>query len=328
MTTLFVSRSALRMSQVLSAVYYAESCIKGPRCSLAGTVLKGFCMGTADIIPGVSGGTIALILGFYTRLIKAIRAFDSTLFLHLYRGNPDLAARHVDLGFLLSLGLGIVTALLFFTQIVSLPILLRTHPEFIYGLFFGLIIGSIGFLIRTLQNFESWDGLWLLFGVMLGYWIVNLVPMYTPEKPWFIFISGLLAACAMILPGISGSFVLLILKKYAYLLEAIGRFDFGVLVPFGLGALMGLLLFSRFLSWLLRDFYRLTFLMITGLLIGSLWVIWPFQARIYQDIDGKSRLVSSTPVWPDFDGTIAGVFGLVIIGIVIVVVLDSLAKRA
>nr|VFJ72579.1 MAG: putative membrane protein [Candidatus Kentron sp. FW] len=292
------------------------------------TVIKGFCMGTADIVPGVSGGTIAFILGFYTRLIEAIRAFDSTLIGYIYRGDPRAAARHIDLGFLLSLGLGITMALFFFTQIVPLPSLLRTHPELVYGLFFGLLLASIGVLIHALEHFESRDGPWLLSGIVLGYWIVNLVPMHTPEEPWFIFISGSLATCAMMLPGISGSFVLLILKKYAYLLDAISSLDPGVLVPFGSGVLIGLLLFSHFLAWLLRNFYRLTFLVVTGVLIGSLWVIWPFQARTYQDVGGKSHLVSSTPIWPrELDETTIAAACLIMVGVVTVIVINSLAKR-
>nr|VFK14688.1 MAG: putative membrane protein [Candidatus Kentron sp. LFY] len=285
-------------------------------------------MGTADIVPGVSGGTIALILGFYTRLIEAIRAFDGTLLLYLYRGKPMAAARHVDLGFLLSLGVGIAAALLFFTRIIPLPILLRAYPEFIYGLFFGLIVASIVFLIRTLEHFDLRDGSWLLVGVMVGYWIVDLTPTHTPEEPWFIFISGTLAICAMILPGISGSLMLLILNKYTYLLDAVREFDFGVLVPFCLGALMGLLLFSRLLMWLLRNFHRITFLVITGVLIGSLWLIWPFQARTYQDIQGKHHLIDSTPIWPrEFDETTVAVLCLIMLGMATVAAIDSLAKR-
>nr|VFK09581.1 MAG: putative membrane protein [Candidatus Kentron sp. LPFa] len=292
------------------------------------TVLKGFCMGAADIIPGVSGGTIALILGFYTRLVNAIRAFDGALLRYLYRGEIGAAMRHIDLVFLLSLGFGIVAALLFFTRIVPLPILLHTHPEFVYGLFFGLLLASIGFLFRALEYIELRDGPWLVLGIVAGYWIVNLTPMHTPEESWFLFISGSIAICAMILPGISGSFMLLILKKYAYLLDAISRFDLGVLLPFGLGALVGLLLFSRFLAWLLRNFYRRTFLVITGVLMGSLWIIWPFQARVYLDIGGKSHLVSSTPIWPqEFDETTLAVLCLILLGMAIMITIHSFVKR-
>nr|VFK37701.1 MAG: putative membrane protein [Candidatus Kentron sp. TC]VFK40863.1 MAG: putative membrane protein [Candidatus Kentron sp. TC] len=292
------------------------------------TILKGFCMGAADIIPGVSGGTIALILGFYTRLIDAIRSFDGTLLRYLYQGDPGAAARRIDLVFLLSLGFGIVMALLFFTHVIPLPILLHTHPEFVYGLFFGLLIASVGFLIRALEYIEPRDGLWLVLGAVAGYWIVGLTPIHTPEEPWFIFLSGSIAICAMILPGISGSFMLLILKKYAYLLDAFSRLDLGVLVPFGLGAAAGLLLFSRFLAWLLRNFYRPTFLVITGVLMGSLWIIWPFQSRTYLNIEGKSHLVRSMPVWPrEFDETTVAVLFLILLGMAIMITINSFVKR-
>nr|VFK30328.1 MAG: putative membrane protein [Candidatus Kentron sp. MB]VFK75172.1 MAG: putative membrane protein [Candidatus Kentron sp. MB] len=291
------------------------------------TALKGFCMGTADIIPGISGGTVALILGFYARLVQAIRAFDGAFVGYLYRGKIGAAARHVDLGFLLSLGAGVIGALLFFTRIISLPNLLHAYPEPVYGLFFGLILASIGILIRTLERLNWRDAGWLLFGAMLGYWLVSLTPIHTPETPWFLFLTGTLAICALILPGISGSFVLLVLKKYTYLLSAIATFDVGVLMPFGLGALIGLLLFSRLLTWLLRNFHRLTFLVITGLLIGSLWVIWPFQTHNYPNIEGNAHLISSIPAWPrEFDETTMAAFCLMAVGMVTVAVIDSLAK--
>jgi len=291
------------------------------------TALKGFCMGTADIIPGVSGGTIALILGFYTRLIKAIRAFDSTLLTYLYRGDFRTAIQHIDLLFLLSLGTGIIAALLFFTRIIPLPLFIRDYPELVYGLFFGLLVASVGVLFRRIELTKFRDGGWLLLGTLMGYQVITLVPMNTPEAPWFIFVSGALATCAMILPGISGAFVLLILKKYTYLLDAIGTLDFGVLIPFGLGAATGVMLFSRFLEWLIRNYYQQTFRVITGILIGSLWIIWPFQARTYQTIEDKSYLIDSVPIWPqELTGTVVVTFGLIIVGIVTVIVLDSLAK--
>lgn len=299
-----------------------------PEISNTGTILKGLCMGTADVIPGVSGGTIALILGIYARLINAIRAFDSVLLMHLYRGKFRVAAQHIDLVFLLFLGLGIITALLFFTRIVPLPILIRTYPMLVYGLFFGLLVASIGLLIRDLGHFGAHDSVWILLGIIIGYWLVSTIPMDTPEEAWFIFISGALAICAMILPGISGAFVLLILKKYTYLLEAIGRLDFGVLVPFILGAIVGVLLFSRFLAWLLKRFHRRTFLVITGILIGSLWIIWPFQERVYQDIGGKSQLIASAPVWPQgLDAMTMAALGLILVGVAAVTILDMLVKH-
>ena len=262
------------------------------------TVAQGFCIGAADVVPGVSGGTMAFILGIYERLLEAIRAFDWKLVGELTRGRIRDAVRHTDLWFLIALGIGIFSALMFFTRVVPLPKLIHTHPVPIYSLFFGLIIASVVVLARSLERLTALDLAWVAAGVGLGWAVVNLVPVETPEDTWFIVLSGAIAICAMILPGISGSFILLILKKYAYVFDAIGRLDAAVIVPFFVGAALGLMAFSRVLVWMLHHYHQRTLLTITGLLIGSLWVIWPFQNRTYEIIREKSRLVSSEPVWP------------------------------
>lgn len=277
---------------------------------------KGFCMGTADVIPGVSGGTMALLLGIYQRLLEAIRSFDVTLLRMISRGNWRLAFSHVDMALLLPLGVGISAALLFFTRVVSLPQLIQSDPEAVFGFFFGLIAASIVVLLKSLHRFESFDYLLLAAGGVVGWLVVNIVPVSTPEASWFIVFSGALAISALLLPGISGSFILLILKKYTYILNAIGNFDLSVIIPFALGAALGLITFSRVLSWLLRHFYQRALATIVGVLIGSLWVIWPFQDRTYEIVRDKPRLVSSNPVWPsEYDSTVLISFALLALGI-------------
>lgn len=266
--------------------------------SIAATVARGFVIGAADVVPGVSGGTMAVVLGIYQRLINAIRAFDLALIRHLLSARFAQAGRHVDLSFILPLAVGIFAALMFFTRVVSLPELIRTHPQAIYGLFFGLIASSVVILFRSFKGLSLTDAVALSLGILLGFALVNLVPAETPEASWFVFLSGALAICAMILPGISGSFILLILQKYAYIFDAIGRLDFTVLLPFALGAVTGLLLFSRVVAYLLRRFYRLSVNAIIGLLIGSLWLIWPFQIRVEVVVDGGEPIMRSTPYLP------------------------------
>ncbi|MDX1513953.1 MAG: DUF368 domain-containing protein [Gammaproteobacteria bacterium] len=260
---------------------------------------KGFLMGAADVVPGVSGGTMALVLGIYRRLVDAIRAFDARLLALLRTARFGAAAGHVDLWFLIQLGAGIASGLLFFTRVVPLPELIQTQPVPIYSLFFGLISASVVVLLRSLGRIRLREGFALALGCVAGFGVVNLVPTTTPDAAWFVFISGALAICAMILPGISGSFVLLILNKYAYVFDAIGRLDVAILLPFGLGAVTGLMLFSRLLSWLLNRFYRPTINVIIGLLLGSLWVIWPFQTRPGQAAGGEPGIIRSTPYLPD-----------------------------
>ncbi len=255
-------------------------------------------MGTADVIPGVSGGTMAFILGIYRELIAAIRSFDKDWFIALLRFNIKEIMARPHFGFLVPLGIGMFAALMFFTRVIHLPKLLHEYPEQIYGLFFGLIVGSIIALLRGMKDLSNFEYFWIVPGLLLGLLVFNLVPTQTPESAWFIFLSGSLAICAMILPGISGSFILLILNKYAYIFNAIGYFKFSVLIPFALGAATGLLLFSRFLSYLLNRYYRPTILFITGLLLASLYVIWPFQQRVYEVVRDKPRLISSSPLLP------------------------------
>lgn len=267
----------------------------GERCILG---LKGFCMGSADVVPGVSGGTMALILGIYQQLIEAVRSFDFTWLRSIARLDIAVALGRPHFGFLIPLVLGIVAALIFFTRIIPLPHLIETYPEPVYGLFFGLIVGSIIVLLRSFdRGMHNW--LWLLAGTLAGLWIFNQVPAETPEAAWFVFISGALAISAMLLPGISGSFILLMLKKYAYIFGAIGQFNLAVLVPFAAGAVTGLVLFSRLLGWLLRRYHEATLAAIIGLLIASLWVIWPFQERVFETVAGEQKLISVTPILPD-----------------------------
>ena len=298
------------------------------RAKALGIAAKGFCMGTADVVPGVSGGTMALILGIYPRLLETIRSFDFQALRLLMRGEFRATARHVDLVFIVPLAIGLFCALMFFTRVVSLPALIRSQPEPVFAVFFGLIVGSVILLLRGLARFGVSEILLLLVGLALGFGVVNLVPVETPETSWFIFLTGAVAISALILPGISGSFLLLIMKKYAYIFDALGRFDFSVIVPFALGAGIGLLCFSRVLSWLLRHYYEKTLSAIIGVLIGSLWVIWPFQERLYESIRGKSRLVSSEPYWPGvIDGSVVFAFALALAGLVAVLMLGWLSRR-
>jgi putative membrane protein len=289
---------------------------------------KGFCMGTADVIPGVSGGTMAFILGIYERLINAIKSFDLQWLRGIARFDFKIILGRPDFSFIIPLVTGIILALMFFTRVVPLPVLIQTHPEPVYALFFGLITGSIFILFTHFDRLVNGDYFYTLAGVAVGLVVFNLVPVNTPETGWFVFISGALAICAMVLPGISGSFILLILKKYDYVFNAIGHFDFSVLVPFGLGVITGLALFVRFLSWVLTNFYRATIMVINGLLIASLWVIWPFQVRTYEVIRGKKYLIGSIPSFPHaLTADVVLALVLVLAGIAVVIIINNMAKK-
>ena len=290
-------------------------------------IAKGFCIGTADIIPGVSGGTMAFILGIYREFIAAIKSFDLAVLMALLRLEIREAVARPHFGFIVPLVVGIVAALLFFTRIVQLPQLLLDYPEQIYGLFFGLIGGSILVLLKDLDGIARMELIPVIAGAVSGYIVFNMVPVQTPEAGWFIFLAGALATCAMMLPGISGSFVLLLLNKYAYVFTAIGYFNLSVLLPFAGGILAGLVFFSRLLSWILDRWYRTTVVSITGLLLASLTVIWPFQERIYETVGGDQFLVETHPVFPPgLSLPVLLAFAFIIAGIVIVLFIDHLRK--
>lgn len=296
--------------------------------NVPGHALKGFCMGSADIIPGVSGGTMALILGIYERLLRAIRSFDRAWLANLLSLRFKQAFSANDPLFLIPLGAGILLAIVFFTRIVPLPALIISHPELIYGLFFGLILASIVVLMREVDHYGPWEVFISLTGVAAGLVIVNLVPVETPDAAWFIFLCGFIAISAMLLPGISGSFILLILGKYAYIIHALGEFNLTVILAFIAGALTGMVVFSRTIVWLLKHYHQPTLLMIKGILIGSLWMIWPFQERFYETVRGKEKLVASSPVWPDvFDATVLGSAALLVAGFALVMLIHGLSAR-
>jgi putative membrane protein len=285
-------------------------------------------MGMADLVPGVSGGTMAFILGIYERLLAAIRSFDKVWLLAVFRLDVAVIIKRPHFAFIIPLVAGIFSALFFFTHVIPLPLLIRESPELVYGLFFGLILGSIIVLMGELKGFGPGDAVTLVLGTLLGLIIVNMVPLQTPDAAWFIFVAGAIAICAMILPGISGSFLLLLMHKYSTLLTAIGELNFSILAPFALGCIAGLVSFARLLGWLLSRFYQRTLLVIKGILIASLWVIWPFQERVYETLVGKERLVSSLPQWPvRFDETVIGSLGLMLLGLAIVLSIHALSRR-
>lgn len=250
--------------------------------------LKTFAMGAADVVPGVSGGTMALILGIYARLLSAIKSLSLDAIKALLTFNIPGFFKEFHWKFSIFLVAGIFSALMFFTKIVPLPEYMYTRPELIYGLFFGLIAGSVVLLLWSLEKLSPGALLSMLAGAVSGFIIVTLIPTDTPDTPLFLFFTGSVAISALVLPGVSGSFILLILRQYDTILGAIGNLGtvqtieaLYVLVPFGIGATLGLAMFARGLSWLLKRYYGLTLCLLIGFMMGSLYIIWPFQEQEY-----------------------------------------------
>ena len=245
--------------------------------------VKGACMGAADVIPGVSGGTIAFIMGIYDEFVGSLASINGEALKLLLKGRFSAFWKHINGSFLLSLVAGIGISVIALAGLMQM--LLTDFPIQTWAFFFGLIVASSIFIIRGISGWKLRDGLLLILGVALGAVICTLSPTQTPDGLWFIFLSGALAICAMILPGISGSFILLILGKYEYVLGAISGLVAGVdpgrnlliLGVFGLGAIIGILAFSRFLHWLLARWQKETMIVLAGFIIGSLVKIWPWS---------------------------------------------------
>ena len=293
-------------------------------------IIKGFCIGSADVIPGVSGSTIAFILGIYPKLINAIKSFDGKWLSMIFSLNFRSGLQRPDFNFLIPLGVGILSAVFFFTRIIPLPILVRTHSEIIYGLFFGLVLGSIIlFLYKLGTILISKYFIFLLFGIFFGVYFISLVPSSTPDDSWFIFICGIVSISAMLLPGVSGSFILLMMKKYAYILNAVGHIELSIITPFIFGVITGLIVFSRLISYILEYFYQQTILFMTGLLIASLYVIWPFQNRFYEIIQNKEIMISSRPQIPELlSEQVFYSITMMIFGLLIVIILSRFSRES
>jgi putative membrane protein len=263
-----------------------------------GVFLRGILMGAADIIPGVSGGTIAFITGIYDILLDSIRAVDLEFLARLMRRDIAGAWQHINGGFLLALLLGITTSIFSLARLVSW--VLEHHPVPLWAFFFGLILASALVLLREVEKWSAATVLCLSTGVAVAVFIA-LSPVMSLELGLAgVFLAGFVAICAMILPGISGSFILVLLGMYSTVLVAIKSLDLLFILVFVLGAGCGLLCFSRLLHWLLHRFHQATMALLTGFLFGSLLVVWPWKRVLawVEDSHGGLKPAQQFPVLP------------------------------
>jgi putative membrane protein len=290
--------------------------------------LTGIAMGAADVVPGVSGGTMAFILGIYEALLLAIKSFDLHLVKLLSRFRIREALEHVPWQFLAALGLGIVMAILSLAHIVSW--LLEHQPIYLFAFFFGLVLASIVAVGASLQWQPTTIGM-LIVGTVVAYVIVGLVPLDMPHDPLTVFISGMIAITAMILPGISGSFMLLILNQYDYILNAVKDLDILGLLPLMVGMAVGITVFARVLSWLLKRYHQATVAVLVGFMIGSLRRIWPWKQVVETRIDrhGETVPLVQHNIMPDvLSGEFLFAFVLCLLGFFIICFLDHLQSRS
>lgn len=300
-----------------------------PRWSDAGLFLRGICMGAADVVPGVSGGTMAFILGIYETLVESIRRVGQPPFWRaLLRGRLKDAFAIVEGRFLVALGAGILTAVLALARVISW--LLREHPVLLWSFFFGLIVASVVVVSRRVPRWSPALLAALAAGGVGAYWLVGLVPTQTPEAPWFLFLSGALAITAMILPGISGSFILVLLGKYQYVLDAVNARDLVTLAWFVTGIVVGIVSFAQLLGWLFRRHHDATVALLTGFMLGSLRKVWPWKIDVLTRVNRHGEVVPVVQhnVLPgSLDGELAAALALAALGFALVLAIETLARK-
>ncbi|MBB6611426.1 DUF368 domain-containing protein [Pontibacter sp. Tf4] len=255
-------------------------------------------MGAADVVPGVSGGTIAFISGIYEELLDSIRSVNGEAVKLLLRFNLAGFWKHINGNFLVGLLAGIGFSIVLLSRVVLY--LLANEPEMLWAFFFGLIVASTVVVAKKITKWTPAVVLAFILGAAIAYWVTIATPTQTPDAYWFIFISGAIAICAMILPGISGSFILVLLAKYEYILGAVRDLKVATILTFGAGCLVGILSFSHVLNWMLKHYHNLTVSLLTGFMLGSLNKVWPWKQTLetYTDRHGEVKPLVEKNVLP------------------------------
>lgn len=295
--------------------------------------LKGCAMGMADVVPGVSGGTIAFISGIYEELLGSIKSIDLEAIKLLFTGKFRALWEKINGKFLFSLIAGIGVAILTMARLMTY--MLENHPIITWSFFFGLIIASALMVAREVNSWSALSVVTMIVGIVLSYWITVVSPATTPNDWWFVMLSGAIAICAMILPGISGAFILLLLGKYMFIMEAVAQLNIGVLVVFAIGAVVGIVSFSHVLSWLLAKWHDATVTMLMGFMIGSLNKVWPWKQTLetYLDSHGVEQPLVQANVSPMQFEVLGGESHLVlaivscVAGFALIYVIEMIGKR-
>lgn len=286
--------------------------------------LKGMAMGAADVVPGVSGGTIAFIAGIYDELINSIKSINMHSLKLLFTGNLAGFWKAVNGNFLFALLLGIAISVFSLAKLITY--LLVNEPVLVWSFFFGLVLASTWFVSKDIKGWNWKTVAGFVVGAAVAYYITVATPAETSTNLMFIFLCGAIAICAMILPGISGSFILVLLGKYFYVMEAVKTLDLVVLGVFAFGAALGITCFSRVLSYALRNFRNITLSVLSGFMLGSLNKVWPWKEVEKLVSDGHEVMIEHN-VAPNTE--VAEAVVLMLIGFILVYVLEKIsAKKA
>lgn len=293
--------------------------------------LKGVAMGAADVVPGVSGGTIAFISGIYEELLQSISNINLGLFKTLKNEGFSKAWKQLNGNFLISLFIGIFVSILSLAKIISW--LLENHPILVWSFFFGLVSASIIYIAKQIKKWHAISFILLIIAALVAYKITILPPLVSENSSiLFLFLAGAIAICAMILPGISGSFILVLLGAYKPILAAVSVRDIKVIVVVGLGAIVGLLSFSRLLKWLFANYKNFTLAALTGFIIGSLNKIWPWKKILTYRMNSHGEQVpfneqSISPFSYEGDPQLLYATLLAILGFSVILLLEKLANK-
>lgn len=308
------------------------------------TTLKGILMGAADVVPGVSGGTIAFITGIYEELIKTIDGLDFKIFKSALKNGIAATFKTYNLGFLGSLLIGIAISILSLSKLITY--LLKAQPVLVWAFFFGLVLASILYIAKQITRWNIAAIVVMIIGTALSYSITIAEPMASPESLWYLIFSGFVAIVAMILPGVSGAFLLLLLGSYETVLGSITGFIEAVLAGdwsaawdyflnlfmVAIGAVLGIKLFSRALTWLFENHKNLTLALLTGFMIGSLNKLWPWKKTLKTRIDSHGEIVPflEKSILPqDFNGEAFILYAIIlmILGFLLILSLEKIAHK-
>ncbi len=291
----------------------------------ASLVLKGMGMGAADVVPGVSGGTIAFIVGIYDELINSIKSINLETIKLLLSGKLSAFWKGINGNFLLSILLGIGISVFSLAKIITW--LLTDHPILVWSFFFGLVLASTWFVSKDIKEWNVKTVISFVAGAGMAYYITVATPAETPSSYWFIFLCGAIAICAMILPGISGSFILVLLGKYFFIMEAIKTLDMVIIGIFGVGAVIGITTFSRVLSFALMHFRNVTLAVLSGFMLGSLNKVWPWKETLetYVDSHGVVKPLIESNIMPN--AHVAEAVALMFVGFFVVYFLEKISSK-
>jgi putative membrane protein len=288
--------------------------------------LKGAAMGAANVIPGVSGGTIALITGIFERLINAIKSFDGQALRHILKGEFKAFFRYTDFFFLVYLFAGVFAAIVSLAKL--LEFLFLNYPMYVWSFFFGLVLASVYFVGKTVKNWHIAAIISFLIGAGIAISISVLTPASENQSFFYLFLCGVVAICSMILPGLSGSFVLVLMGNYQLvMIDAVNNFDLEILVPVAIGAVAGLIVFSRFLSWLMKRFPDSTIALLSGFILGSLTILWPWKDEITQQFGDKVKVVAYDWQLPELNSDFALAVVFIILGILSIAITEIWAGK-